>query len=141
MRGTAKQGSSGFHQALSMSWGWWSSRTQCPSPALMMLLTGGHPPLQRLQLQALRGLGQLADLPALLVHIVDSDSLASDQQGHQDGHRRQRGSAAEGGPAGQERERLWGQTPKQGALWSPSPTVPLNPDCSEQRTQRNTNLF
>lgn len=52
-----------------------------------MLLTDRHLPLQRLQLQGLRGLGQLADLPALLVHIVDGDSLASDQQCHQDGQR------------------------------------------------------
>lgn len=52
-----------------------------------MLLTDRHLPLQRLQLQGLRGLGQLADLPALLVHIVDGDSLAGDQQCHQDGQR------------------------------------------------------
>lgn len=73
-----------------------------------MLLTDRHLPLQRLQLQGLRGLGQLADLPALLVHIVDGDSLAGDQQCHQDGQRRQRSSAAERGSVGQERERSWG---------------------------------
>lgn len=64
------------------------------------VLTLGQLALQRLQLQILGGPGQLADLPVLLVHEVDGDGLAGDQQGHQDGQRGQGGSAPEGRPAG-----------------------------------------
>lgn len=73
------------------------------------LLTLGQLALQRLQLQVLRGPGQLADLPALLVHEVDGDGLAGDQQGHQDGERGEGGSAAEDRPAGHRgtRSRSW----------------------------------
>lgn len=64
------------------------------------VLTLGQLALQRFQLQVLGGPGQLADLPALLVHEVDGDGLAGDQQGHQDGQRGQGGSAPKGRPAG-----------------------------------------
>lgn len=101
------------------------------------VLTLGQLALQRLQLQILGGPGQLADLPVLLVHEVDGDGLAGDQQGHQDGQRGQGGSAPEGRPAGHgggTRSRSQCAFPNPfpmpngGALWSPlSPNPPQIP--------------
>lgn len=66
----------------------------------MGLLTGRQLPRQSLQLQVLGGLGEFADLPALLVHEVDGDSLAGDEQRHQDGERGEGGFAPQPRPAG-----------------------------------------
>lgn len=111
-----------------------------PPPITAMprgVLTLGQLALQRLQLQILGGPGQLADLPVLLVHEVDGDGLAGDQQGHQDGQRGQGGSAPEGRPAGhrggtRSRSRCAFPNPfpmpNGGALWSPlSPNPPQIP--------------
>jgi len=85
------------------------------------LLTGGQLPLQCLQLQGLGGLGQLADLPALLVDEVDGDGLAGDQQGHQDGERGEGGFAAQRGPAARGEG---AQPPAAGDVLHPAVTAP-----------------